>query len=399
MAAQSVRRRKVFYIAGYDPGAAAGFYRRFLRQLEIFKRTWCVESKCSERSIFEQGSTWSVTTSCRDWSVQTDFVLLSWDDLIAKEASGPALRRFSRGAAVYADLILSGTLHSYFKANPRYFAFAIAPFFQIAALLILSFVVGFAVSSGLPPPWSSFSGAIAAMAAFIVFQHWLGRRWRMHQALDDWIMSLDYIRKRRDELETRISRFANLISAATCDNAADEILVVGHSLGATFAADALSQALCLKGVAVAFASLGATIPKCTLHPDASWLRDRIAGVARNPTVSWVEIQTRADPISFFRVHPVSLKRVHEANQLPSDNPVIRRARLQQMLEPATYKKIRWRPLRLHYQCVSANERKAPYDFFMMICGPAPVAMWSKSEFGLMNIGHDPEAGDPKRVVG
>jgi hypothetical protein len=46
--------------------------------------------------------------------------------------------------------------------------------------------------------------------------------------------------------------------------------------------------------------------------------------------------------------------------------------------------------------VSANERKAAYDFFMMICGPAPVALWGKNEHGLMNVDND--FGDPSRAI-
>jgi hypothetical protein len=328
--------------------------------------------------------------------VQTDFDLLSWDDLIAKEEAGSAWIRFGRGAAVYENLITSGTLLRYFKANPRYFAFAIAPLFQFAALLILSSVAGFAAGAIAPTPWSLIAGLVVALFSFAVLQNWLGGRWRLHQALDDWIMSLDYIQKRRDDLKARISHFADLISNAASDKSADEVLIVGHSLGATFAADALGQSLGGEGREIAFATLGATIPKCTLHPDASWLRERIVDLARSPAVCWIEIQSRSDPISFFQVHPVSLARISDGDQLQGANPIVRRTKLREMLEPATYRKIRWRPLRLHYQCVSANERKAAYDFFMMICGPAPVALWGKNEHGLMNVDND--FGDPSRAV-
>jgi hypothetical protein len=169
---------------------------------------------------------------------------------------------------------------------------------------------------------------------------------------------------------------------------ADEIVVVGHSLGATFAADALNQALASKDGEVSFATLGATIPKCTLHPQASWLRERVAAIARSPTVCWVEIQSRVDPISFFRVHPVTLEKVGGRDQMRGGNVTVRRVKIRDMLERATYQRIRWRPLRLHYQCVSANERKAVYDFFMMICGPAPVGQWSRSEAGLSDTDTD-----------
>ena len=208
MGAPSVRRRKVLYVGGYDPGAAAAFYRRFLRQLEIFKSTWSVESSSSELSISGQSLSWSVKTTAHDWSVQTDLELLSWDDLIANEAAGSTLTRFGRSAAVYANLIASGTLSRYFRANPRYFAFSVAPLFQLAALVILSVIAGFAVGAMSPTSFALVAGMAAGFVSFIVLQKWLGNRWRLHQALDDWIMSLDYIHGRREDLKARISQFA-----------------------------------------------------------------------------------------------------------------------------------------------------------------------------------------------
>jgi len=35
------------------------------------------------------------------------------------------------------------------------------------------------------------------------------------------------------------------------------------------------------------------------------------------------------------------------------------------------RRLRFRYMRLHYQFVMANELRAAYDYFMMMCGPAP----------------------------
>jgi hypothetical protein len=32
---------------------------------------------------------------------------------------------------------------------------------------------------------------------------------------------------------------------------------------------------------------------------------------------------------------------------------------------------------MHYQFIMANDRRAPYDYFMLTCGPLPVADWAK----------------------
>jgi len=35
-------------------------------------------------------------------------------------------------------------------------------------------------------------------------------------------------------------------------------------------------------------------------------------------------------------------------------------------------------LRLHYRSVMANDRRAPYDYFLMVCGPVAFSDWTIS---------------------
>jgi hypothetical protein len=55
-----------------------------------------------------------------------------------------------------------------------------------------------------------------------------------------------------------------------------------------------------------------------------------------------------------------------------------------MLSPETFARYRFRILRLHYQSVMANERRAMYDYFMMCCGPIQFARWTLSHGGLLD---------------
>jgi hypothetical protein len=87
-------------------------------------------------------------------------------------------------------------------------------------------------------------------------------------------------------------------------------------------------------------------------------------------VQWVDYQARADPISFYRVDPLDGSRV----EFPHSHrkPIIRMVRIRNMLEPQTYRRIRFRFMRIHHQLVMANELRSPYDFYMMTCGPIPI---------------------------
>jgi hypothetical protein len=60
---------------------------------------------------------------------------------------------------------------------------------------------------------------------------------------------------------------------------------------------------------------------------------------------------------------------------------VRSARFRDLLCPETYERVRFRPFRMHFQFLLANERPGAYDFFAMTLGPrrlreqvlAPVA--------------------------
>jgi hypothetical protein len=50
-------------------------------------------------------------------------------------------------------------------------------------------------------------------------------------------------------------------------------------------------------------------------------------------------------------------------------PVVRLVEIGRMLEHTMYRRIRLKFFRLHCQFISGNDRRAAYDYFMLVCGP------------------------------
>jgi len=293
----------------------------------------------------------------------------------------------------YANLIWTGTLFRYARANQRYFLFAIVPLVEAILLGVFAWSAPLYFMHHLSGSLliEYFMSTVAGFILFILLLEWPGKRWRIQQAFDDWILSLDYVYGRRADLETRLDQFARRIVLEAVHGTAAEIVIVGHSLGATFAVDAVARALAIEpalgnsGRSVCVVTVGATIPKCALHPHASRLRNDIRRVADEPSVHWVEYQSRADPISFYRFHPATLQRIRGMDEELATRPAVRRVHIKDMLQPATFARYRFRVLRLHYQFVMANERRASYDYFMMICGPLLTKAWTTSPLGLLDF--------------
>jgi hypothetical protein len=65
--------------------------------------------------------------------------------------------------------------------------------------------------------------------------------------------------------------------------------------------------------------------------------------------------------------------------------VVRVVRVSRMLEPAYYRRIKRDFFRLHRQFVSGNDRRAAYDYFMLLCGPPPIERQVRSPDGATSL--------------
>jgi hypothetical protein len=373
-----IARRHVFHVAGYDPYDIAAQHRRFRRELAKFATTWNVSTSTSEVMQQDGVTSWTATTRGPNWTVETTFEPLDWHDIVRADLAMPALPRLMAGAAVFADFILSGTFSRYFVARYRYAYFFLVPFLDVVLFAVAGALAGYALAGGLALVGFARAAVATAIAPalFWLLMRWPGRRWRVEQGLADWIFARDYMRGRRPDIEARLDRFAERLVASAKAGRVDEIVIVGHSLGATFVVDLITRALARdpdltrRGPVLAVLTIGATIPKLALHPQGGRLRDCAEKVAREPNLFWVEYQARDDAISFYKFHPVTLRAIGSAGD--PTRPLVRRVQLHEMMSRRDFRRYRLSFMRLHYQFVMANAQRATYDYFMIACGPLPL---------------------------
>jgi pimeloyl-ACP methyl ester carboxylesterase len=405
-----IRRRHVYHVAGYDPIDAGAQYRRFARQLDVFRRTWNVEATLSalEQSTEQSRAWWTVSARAANWQVEAAHEALLWDDIVRGDFTRPLPLRLFKAARAYLDFIVTGTMFRYIFANQRYAIFFLFPILAVILFAVGGWLVAHLLTAflGLEGMTAAAAGIAVGVAVFLVLLRWPGGRWRVQQLLDDWICANDYLHGRRPDIDARLDRFAETLLARAREAAVDEIVVVGHSLGAMLVLDVLVRALARdadfgrRGVTICVLTIGATIPKFALHPRAQDIRRKIARIVAESSIAWTEYQSRADTISFYKFDPVSLR--HIPDDRLDGKPVIRRVQIHDMLLPETFARARRSVLRLHYRSVMANDRRAPYDYFLMVCGPVPFLDWTRSPVGLLDFvaadGTYRDASRPRAVL-
>jgi hypothetical protein len=383
-----VAKRLVFHIGGYDPITThASAQRRFVREIARFQRTWSVKAIVDVLHDTADQIQWNVTTTGPDWLVETDYHLVRWHDVIEAFGRRSLGSRISVGILAFLDFVLAGTLWRYLLTNWRYAGFFLYPFVMFGLFIAAAFLIGvfaFKISG---------SASIAIGGGLLGFAAVLAGPWRwlnLGDLFDDWIFSREYIRSGNSDIEQRLDRLAAELVAAASNSAADEILVIGHSLGAVLAVDLLDRALKLdpalgrNKIPVTFLSVGSSILKIGLHPKAIRFRTAMERVAKSPAIFWGDYQALVDPLNFYKCRPMA-----EMGLSTENEATVRVVRLSQMLDDDIYRRIRLNFFRLHCQFVSGNDRRTSYDYFMLICGPVSAKSQTLAPYGAVSmIGDD-----------
>ncbi len=386
MGKTTVAKRLVFHVGGYDPITPhAGAQRRFVRELRRFELTWSVKASSGAMHESVDQTQWRVITDGPNWHVETDFRLIRWDDVIEQFHRQTIWQRIPLGVIAFLDFVTAGALWGYLRTNWHYAMFFLYPFVMFGALIATACFVGvYALHASETIPAIITIGVLAAL----VLGCW--RRLHLGSLFDDWIFSRAYVRRGNATIEQRLHRIAQEIVSVARGSDADEILVVGHSLGAVMAVDLLDQALKLDpslgraGIPVTFLSIGSSILKIGLHRGAKRFRAAVERVARAPGIFWGDYQARIDIMNFYNINPMA-----EMSLSTEHGPVVKLVEFSRMLERVMYRSIRLRFFRVHCQFISGNDKRALYDYFMLVCGPVSAKRQTITADGALSmIGDD-----------
>jgi hypothetical protein len=125
------------------------------------------------------------------------------------------------------------------------------------------------------------------------------------------------------------------------------------------------------------------------------VREAIRRVAVEPSLRWVDCQARKDVINFPNFDPVDGVGIRIGGE--RRNPIVWVVRFRDLLAVEFYQRLRWNFFRMHFQFIMANDRRGPYDYFMMTCGPAPFIDWATNGLGVVRCFSESAAYDPDAV--
>jgi hypothetical protein len=378
-----VLHRHIIYVQGYDPRGLAQYYRMFRTELRKFARLYQLSATISRPDSAPDGETasWTIQTKGSDWQTQTAYDFLRWEDLIQRDLQGPIWRTVGLAMAIYWRLVFSGTFARFWRAHWRFATFISYPHFLLFNEAIWSLAVSWALWCGIAalgvPGYLSITAAAAVFVAVLgVLLKTTENQTYLLYLLSDTIFTWQFSHRARPEWDQRIDRFARHLVNVASTSDAEEIVVVGHSSGSFLGAEILARALELDpglgrhGPRIVLLTIGGNLPIVGFHAAAQDFRDHLRLLAIEPSIDWIDCQSRKDVMNFHPFDPIAGHGI-DAGALRR-NPTIVAVRFRDIIKPENYNRFRWKFFRVHFQFVMANERPHAYDFFMIVCGPVPL---------------------------
>ena len=381
---QSVRRRRVFYIPGYDP-----IHPR--RYRELYRSEGAAQARISGYEIGlvgrQGGATygWQVDGAIEGGEVEAEFDVLVWSDIVRTSMELNIPQTYLLMARTAWTYIGSGALWRLMRLRKGPVMAALYPvgmlILQLVVALLAGWIVGgvlkwavVAVVPGVLPHLVFWLALVAVLVAVLRAFRRYDNKLFVYYLMHDYAYSARSRGANPPELEARIAAFADQIAAALAEDV-DEVLVVGHSSGAHLGVSILADLdragrIPADGPALGFLTLGQVVPMVSFLSDADRLRRDLHDLSTSDNLFWLDVTAPGDGCAFALCDPVAVSGVAPEGQRW---PLVISAAFTQTLSPERWKELRWRFFRLHFQYLCAFDRPGDYDYFRITAGPLTLA--------------------------
>jgi len=381
------RRRHVFYVEGYDPRGAEGYFDILQRSWNRCRRVWHFEGKLGELKLdSELIAHWDIEAEGPNWHAATRYEFLRLEGVIGANMAEPMWRLVPRAIAWAVDDLITGTTVRIFRAAWRFelhlLYFQMLLWLWLALALAGGWLAGLAAArfGGLPDLAAIGVGTGIGLGCFLLLRP-LADRLQVVQINSCWPYLRELARGHASSFDAPIDSYAARIVAAARADETDEIVVVGHSAAGVTASAVMARAFELdpdlgrRGPQIVLLTLGSVLPAAALHPAAQKMRHVIRRNATEPTLTWIDCVSRKDVMNFWDFDPVAGVGIEAGAR--RCNPLIWTVRFKEVVSPEYYRRLRLSFFRLHYQFIMSGDRRAPYDYLMLVAGPVAIAEWAR----------------------
>ncbi len=372
----TVRRRRVFYIPGYDPHPPRR-YRELYRSEGAAQAGICGYEISMQQRTGAKGYGWQVKALIDGVQVDSEFEVLVWSDLVQSSMKNTVAATYLQMIQTVWIYLSTGVFRRLMWLSKGPIIAALFPVVMLIAQALVAISLGWLAGTLFAAITFAGAGWLVALPVFVLVLGWFKKhdgRFYAYYLMHDYAFTAKLRGRTPPELEMRIDAFRATIAAALASDV-DEVLVVGHSSGAHLAISILAKLIQDTGIRAAgpklgFLSLGQVVPMVSFLPDAGPLRADLRALSMSDALTWIDVSAPGDGCSFALCDPVAVSGVADVGKRW---PLVLSAAFSQTLSPARWKSLKRRYFRLHFQYLCAFDRPGEYDYFQITAGPKTLA--------------------------
>lgn len=365
-----VRTRRVHYIAGLDPRGARFYHRLYEEEGRKQSEVTGVRVEIGPlQTKAPHVQAWQV----RSKPVETDYQFMDWEDLMRDNWGRLASMKQQLR---YLRYVLSGECLHVAGASRYFFYTTLIPFLYLllwGLVLVLGTTV---IGWGVVLITHNQPLALALSALTLCALLYLGWRYAKRKRIL-WLLRvctcvLDWAKSPDRRMEDRVAEFTDHILYEQERDPADEVLIVGHSLGAILSIQATARILQRQPDAASkmhLLTLGSSIPFLGVLPSAKWFRQELTTVADDARLAWTDFTAIKDILCFFKMNPTEACGIVPRDR---ERPRCFPMRIYRMFSKEAYARVLRDHLRVHLQYLMAGDMDTEYDYFRMTAGPHPL---------------------------
>ena len=371
-----VRKRRVFYIPGYDPFPPRRYRELYRAQSGEQAAISGYEISIRQR-IGGESYGWHVDAVIDGLNVGAEVDVLGWSDLVRNSMSHTIAGTYWQLFKTAWIYISSGTMRRLMWLRKGPVIAALYPISALMAQALVAILVAWIAGAVVSRLLFAGSGWIVALPVIVVILQWFrshNSKFFAYYLMHDYAFAAALNGRNPPELEKRMIRFRQQIAAALATDV-DEVLVVGHSSGAHLAVSILADlirdgSVHRNGPQLAFLSLGQVVPMVSFLPKAQRLRADLRYLSMSDRLTWVDVSAPGDGCSFALCDPVAVSGVAAPDKRW---PIVFSAAFSQSLSPQRWQAMKRKYFKLHFKYLCAFDRPKDYDYFQITAGPLTLA--------------------------
>jgi hypothetical protein len=375
---QLISKRTVVLLPGFDPRGASHYHKMLSKQFRAYGAREGFGVEVTARKRWKQHwHRWNIATeSCR-----VSFLYVEWDDIVRKYWHRGRFELFLDSCRTYIKYFSSlryirgCSSTSYSQIG---FYYPLVSFLLLYLALMTSMGMGawyLANSMGLSVMGMSAS-VIAGILCAILLAHKISPRMN-----GGWLLRIFCFTKKIatdgvPEWDARAPILAEELAEQLSHDPPDELLIVGHSIGAIKAISLIEKLLKNSTYTgrVSYMAIGQCVQLVTyLEKNDGKFNRSLREVAESPRLDWVDFTMPSDGACIALQDPIRASLDPPPIYPNADSPKFLSPRFMEGYSDQRFKELKRNHFEYHFQYYMTPDKAAEYEFAAIVLGDKPLA--------------------------